>query len=354
MQQRVEGPFYFIHALRAVAVLMAVLFDAAIALGMSEWGPHHLLVHPLHAIALPLLFACDGFLLAAGHRRPFDYRRYLALSARHLLLPWLALSLLYALIRLLMERAGVLDHAVMSDLAPAQWLGFLYTSEAAPQLVLLPALLLIRLVAPVALELQRRAPGWSAAALLLAVAGFVFGRGPARELVPFGAKDPLMYALWGLPFFFAGVLTARCRQLLDRYWPVMALVLGSVYLAGQVPGWMVFPGMGYQYVQLFATIAVFYGLFNRPGLAARVGGYAVAIYVLCEPVLLKAVLLGLSRLISNLVELWLTAGLLTFALGGGAVYLLLKVGRLRPFLGPHVEPPTPAMRANVTEARPAA
>ena len=239
----------------------------------------------VRTVAVPMFFLVDGFLFARGQQtsQAFDARLYVRRSARRLLLPWLVFSLLYLLLRWAYERLAHTDTQLLAGQGPAAWLEVLLLGRASEQLYFLPSLFAIRLLAAPMRALARRG-GIARWLTFLAVACGAGVLVPAyRSALPLPGYDPILYALWGLPFYLLGVAATG----IGRRGPVALFTATAALLAARL-GW---PHLAWatQYAYLAALFLFFVCFDVTPAWLAAVGRRTLAIYLLHAPVIMRAV-----------------------------------------------------------------
>lgn len=276
---------HFIGGLQTFAILCLVFVTSAPYAGITGQGSWQLLLHPLQAIAFPLLFMCEGFMAAT--RRRIGFWRELWRGFRELLLPWLAFTALYTALRLLFELIGAVPEYLVLQ-GNGHLFSVLYRAEAAPALVVLPALFLLRALRPLATSVMRLSPVYAVALAVCAAVLFQQQHETVRGLTG-TTPNPLLYTAWGVPFFAAGIALARCGPALKRFWPLVVAPLALLYGFGQTPGGMLFADTGYQYILLTAIFVLFMGMLDRPHSLHRLGRLAVPVLVLHAPVLVKGI-----------------------------------------------------------------
>jgi surface polysaccharide O-acyltransferase-like enzyme len=289
-----------LDALRGLAIILVVGIHArgyayTGATGAAAEAPAGRAWAALTAAAVPAFFLCDGFLFARGQARPgrFDSAAYLRKSARRLLLPWLLFSLLYAALRAALEAGGLFRARLVLGRPPAEVAANLLESRVAMQMYFLPALFLIRALAPVTRHLAR-APGWAAAP---ACAAYVALR---HALAPPLGGDPVTNALGGLQYYLLGIVVFRYDALIAQAgWPPFALLAA---LAAAAPGAPGAAGSGPLHLaSQGATLLAAYAACRAParpaGPLTALGRHTMGIYLLHAPVLLKVVYLAVARLV---------------------------------------------------------
>lgn len=289
------GRIEHLDVLRGWAILLVVGIHAAGYADLASdapTGPLRMVFGKLATIAVPSFFLCDGFLWAMARQRSGRHAAYLAQisrSARRLLWPWLAFSVLYTLARAGGELAGLFqDHLVLGK-GPAGLAAQWWSSRIAMQLYFLPALFLLRALGPM---LGPLAIGPRGLSIVAAAAWFVIYGRTGITL----SGDPLTESLSGLRFYLLGIALFRYRDVLSER--AGALLVAAAALAPILLMRPDHPGAGLacQLVSLIAAHAASILLARRAGKLAEIGRSTMGIYLLHAPLPMKAAQLAVSRL----------------------------------------------------------
>lgn len=299
----------FLDGLRALAIVMVV---GTHALGRADLNQSFKddLGFWVSTIAVPAFFLVDGYLFSYKHgmNGAFAYKGYVLKSARRLIVPWCCFSGLYVLLRLSLEQAGYVTQEIIVGRSLPEVAKLIYTSGIVPQMYFLLSLFFIR-----CLSILVRPLLWGPlSALLACFLGYaIWFRTSNVEVLFFQGADPLLLALWGLQFYLLGIFLCRTRDSVSRH--VLA-IMGTSF-AALIGARIVAPEMAWlaQYTYLLAVYSVFVAIANRFELSFRMGRYTMGVYVLHYPVVLGAVALGLSYLLSSaLLVYFLAVTTLTF------------------------------------------
>jgi len=314
-----------LDGVRGVAIAMVVAIHTFGYVKLPDGPIADLLALLVRTVAVPMFFLVDGFLFARAQRtgRAFDAGLYVRRSARRLLLPWLVFSLLYLVLRWVYELVAPTDVQLLTGRGPAAWIETLLLGRASEQLYFLPSLFAIRLLAaPIrALAFRGAVARWLAFVAAACGAGFLMGS--YRSLLPLPGYDPILHALWGLPFYLLGVAATD----LWRRGPVPAIAAAAALVAARL-GW---PKVAWatEYAYLAALFLLFASFDITPAWLAAVGRRTMAIYLLHAPIVLRAVSLACERVVHD--DPFLRFGLVWA--GSFAISLLLALLLERSALG---------------------
>jgi len=325
----------FLDDLRALGMVMVV---GVHALGYGHPMPPELFDifrFFIHTVSVPVFFMVDGYLMAsrAGPTgRATPYGQVVRRSALRLLLPWLLFSVLYAVLRYVFERVGLLSDALLVGHGPMEILTAAWGSLYAPQLYFLVSLFLIRLATP---WLRRFARIESDVRAGLVYVAFYAGY---RMLLPVvspvlqieGGQEPLLHGLWGLQYVLFGMIGLRLVRRFESRRIVLAalvLLLLAVLLVDRrgEAGRTVL-----QYCYLLALLA---GFTMQPGggsalvctVVGWIGRNTMGLYLVHVPVLMKMVSLPINRLVSDPVASFLAILVLTFGVSCALVGLVNRI-----------------------------
>ncbi len=287
-----SGRLCYLDSMRAVAMMMVVGIHSVDYCLPLPPGQALVIAYLVHKIAVPVFFMVDGFLFAARSPRLGAqwYPGFVRSSFVRLVIPWLIFTLLYLLARLVFESAGVLNDRLVLGLG---WdvARNAYGSVIAPQLYFLLSLFLIRTAAPLWKWLVDRDSVYPlmAATLLCFAAHALLVPSITPLLRIEGGQEPVLHALWGLKFYFTGLLMQRVTQRgdIDKWLiPLVVLTAGGIFVQEH---YMVDLS---KWTQLGYLLA-FFTLFHRFGFCVRgldyIGRNTMGIYLVHTPVVLKAV-----------------------------------------------------------------
>ena len=318
--QRIER----LDALRAVAMFLVVGIHAHSYAGLDAEASDTWLRFAVSAAGVPIFFLVDGFLFASRRASErFDHARYLAASARRLLVPWLIFSAIYLVARAAAESWQLVHERVVLGKSPLGVAACAYFSCAALQMYFLLSLFAIRCLAPLWHRLAR-APAWASLAAFAAATWLLRGLVLDAYEARFGARtDPLLLALWGLQFHLFGATLARHAAWLRRQRSPLLALAAVLVIAGR-SGPISSPFVA-QYAYLAALFLLFFGLEDVGRLLPRIGRETMGIYLLHTPVLMSAVTRLASPRVADPHALFAVVTVLSFAI---ALALALAIGRV--------------------------
>ena len=217
--------------LRGLAILFVVAIHAFSYLAVPTDGAWSAVWFLIHQTAVPAFFLADGWLYGRRWRKPLSGASEIAFlrsSARRLLAPWLVFSFVFLALRLLGQALGVAGGAPVVVNSPASFAIALWRGAAAEGLYFLPALMIVRVIAP---HLQGLVIGFPARAVGLASLMLVGWRLIIEPLAPSPAVgvDPLLAALTGLCFAAVGWALAEAPQKISLPGAVVASLSLGVF-----------------------------------------------------------------------------------------------------------------------------
>ncbi len=276
--------------------------------------------------AVAVFFLADGWLHAASVRAPMTWRQAchrIAASARRLMLPWIAFSVIYLAGRLAAEKYGLVHGASVVPAWPGGLPIALWRGAAAGQLYFLPALFIVRILTLALYPLVRGRP---ATAACLAVALIAIWRGPLAAMLHIPPEDPLMSAGFGLGFAAIGWALAEAE--IGGIWPgapALAVVVAGL-AAWQLPE----ADAGYA-GQVAFTLLLWVAARNLTGFAvhrwlAALGRRTMEVYLLHAPYPARVAVSVLAALhITGLAALAIGTAISILAALGTA-WLLARLG----------------------------
>jgi fucose 4-O-acetylase-like acetyltransferase len=293
-----------LDALRAVAIVMVVCIHVlgyCLPLPPAQYAVISFVVQ---TAGVATFYLTDGYLLAFGRaHKEHHHRQFMQKSARRLLVPWIAFTVLYTAARYAFELAGLMDNYAIAGRSPAEVATAAYSSVYAPQLYFLASLFLIRAVCPVTAALMLKMPVYAAGALLAAGVWALNSYGisglfPFSLLAGFPGQEPVLHAVHGLQFHACGMLLWRLhnryglRPLVLTTFPVLGLCL-----LGLLAGNLHLPRIT-QYAYLLSLFLFFAATGFHPAPLLWLGRNTMGIYLLHTPIILKAVSMAVNRLVT--------------------------------------------------------
>ena len=170
----------------------------------------------------------------------------------------------------------------------------LLLGRASEQLYFLPSLFAIRLLAaPIRALVAFECAVARWLVFVAAACGAAYLMSAYHSLLPLPGHDPILYALWGLPFYLLGVAATD----LWRRGPLPPIVAAAALVAARL-GW---PKISWatQYAYLAALFLLFASSDVTPAWLAAIGRRTLAIYLLHAPVVMRAVSLAGERVVDD-------------------------------------------------------
>lgn len=292
----------FLDTLRAIAIVMVI---GQHALGYNQLQPEiRATIGYWLQIAVPLFFLVDGYLFFHRLERTgkLDYADYMRRSAMRLVLPWAIFSLLYLMTRLGYEYFGhpseqLVLNGDVADLLAAMWVG-----APAGQMYFLLSLFWLRSLSFVTKYMW----GLSPIVILSAVCVANILWSSMNGMVVAGlhikanwgsGQDPLLHAVWGLQYYLLGFLLYVSNSWLSKH----AMLLAATALA-------IFASIYYREINLpvlaqYSYLCGFYLLFlalrEQNRVLLGVGSSTMGIYLLHQPVVLKATSVATGLVFDN-------------------------------------------------------
>ncbi len=311
-----KGRIHFLDSCRAIAIVMVI---GQHALGYSQLSPEiQTMFKYWFQIAVPVFFLVDGYLFFYKLERigKLDYSIYIGESARRLVGPWVFFSGLYLITRLVYEYFGhPLDYVVLGrdtvDLLVAVWVG-----TPAVQMYFLLSLFFVRSLAFATKHLRGIPPIFIFAAVWMmnGLWGFINGMtigGFQLKASWSGGQDPLLHAIWGLQYYFLGCALYVSNSWLSKHAVLLAAGAATAFMAISFGEFGV-PALA-QYSYLCAFYLLFLAVGDRQKLLEEIGASTMGIYLIHQPIILRAISLAVALVFDNSEVWW---------------YLLVVVGTL--------------------------
>jgi fucose 4-O-acetylase-like acetyltransferase len=290
----------FLDSLRAAAIFMVVgihVFGYCIPLPTIQ---KEILSIIVHTVAVPIFFSVDGFLFARRTIlcKEIDYIVNVKKNSLRLLFPWVFFSIFYTIMRYLFELTGFLkDHLIVGHSFQEVFVST-YGSVIAPQMYFLFSLFLIRLCTP----FFRKFVLFKAysTTLCLGLALIAICRSCLPLISPSlrieGGQEPVLHAMWGLQFYFSGIILFRTFQIIrpqKLLVPFCILFISALTFQGMLGN---LKGLIIQYSYL-GTIFLFFIIFQRAvSIVGWIGKNTMGVYLLHAPIVLKAVSIVVNQL----------------------------------------------------------
>jgi surface polysaccharide O-acyltransferase-like enzyme len=329
----------FLDDLRLIGIVMVVgvhaLGRANLDQPIEEWFRF-----VVTTIAVPIFFLVDGFLFArtSTSNHEFSYKSYVVKSYWRLLLPWIVFSLLYTCLRGLLESRGLLSEQVILGHTPQGIAAAIYLSMVAPQMYFLLSLFIIRLGTILYRRIVTMPSVWIVIVCLLYT--FIFRNSNAKAFFYPGA-DPILLALWGLQFYFLGIVLFRLHHIVSKIpiW-VMSAGFGLLLILKQAsasPGFI-------QYSYLLAVYGLGLAIADRFTQPLKIARYNMGIYLLHTPIVLTVISIGMAIVLSPASILYyVLVTLATVAVSGLLAKFILAMPYISLILGERMKPFPPVL-----------
>ena len=298
-----QDRLFYLDALRGTAIFFIVWLHASAY-------THHEVTLPVARIFLKLIdpglaffFLADGFLLArhVSRQQGFLYADYLRKSAWRLLLPWLVFTLLYGLLRAVLESVGFFATHLLIGYSFTDILIILFNSSVAMQMYFLMSLFLIRTLYPLTRFLAIKG---CVSALLATIVYILVLKLSSFQL----GSDPITGAIAGFQYYLLGILYFHLDGSFRRHAPIIAAVwlLGyGIMAARELKGLLpVSARVVAKLTGMTANYAIYLLLAQRMGLLVKLGQHTMVIYLL-HPVLAFAFTLTAGRIVTDPLALHL-------------------------------------------------
>jgi len=283
MSTKVTQRIAFVDALKAIAIICVVAVHAVAQVRVGGQS-RDVLIFIFGAIAVPLFFLVDGFLFSEKWttRDDFNYQGYVRKGVSRLLVPWAAMTFVYAIVRLTLESLSLPRETILLGNTLPSILKVVYLSELSQQMYFLLSLFAVRLTT---IGIVRWLPGskW----LWLAVfVSYAIAYGLARPTQWFFAgADPLLLAFWGLQFYLLGIVLQKWQEILSAatlWWGPACLILSFgiwSLTSTHIP-------VLSQLIYLLGTYATVSGIAERTSWGFSLGKETMGIYLLHAPYVL--------------------------------------------------------------------
>jgi surface polysaccharide O-acyltransferase-like enzyme len=316
---------FFLDSLRAAAIFMVVGIHS---LGYCTPLPPNqkaILSFIVHTVAVPIFFSVDGFLFARKVflRKENNYKDYVRKSLVRLILPWFVFSVFYTVMRYCFELSGFLnDHLILGH-SFQEVLVSTYGSVIAGQMYFLFSLFLIRLCTPFFRKIVLLQVHFTA---IFGLALCVISRACSSIVSPYlqieGGQEPLLHAIWGLQFYFSGIILYRTFQIIRPHrllLPFFILFISAIIfqeVLGNILGNLKNAIIQYLYL---GTLFFLFTIFQNPvSLVSWIGKNTMGVYLLHAPIVLKAVSIVVNKLpfapIFNYIALLTITSMISIAL----------------------------------------
>lgn len=193
----------FLDALKATGIVMVVAVHVLSRIELGELD-RDLMMYLVGTIAVPLFFVADGCMFSwkFTDAPQFDRGSFIRKSALRLLVPWAGFTILYAIIRMILEWLKLTRETVLLGNDFSEMVQVIYLSGISPHMYFLLSLFIVRL-GIVGLYRTLRWSLWIWLAVSIAYMGIYHLSHPKDWFLP--GADPVLLACWGAQFYFLGI-----------------------------------------------------------------------------------------------------------------------------------------------------
>lgn len=311
MNTKVVQRIAFIDALKAIAIICVVAVHSVAQVRIGGQS-REVLIFIFGAIAVPLFFLVDGFLFSEKWttRVDFNYQGSVRKGVSRLLVPWAAMTFVYAIVRFMLESLSLPRENILLGNTLPGIIKVVYLSELSQQMYFLLSLFVVRLTT---IGIVRWLPGskWLWLTVFVSYATAYGFASPTRWF--FAGADPLLLACWGLQFYLLGIVLQKWQEILaptTLWWGPGCLIL-SFGIWSQTSN--AAPLLS-QLVYLVGTYATVGAIAERTSWGFSLGKDTMGIYLLHAPYVL-----------------WSAAALVTLILPAESVVKVLCVATVAVF-----------------------
>lgn len=290
----------FLDNLRAIAIIMVVGVHAAAYISDLNNIQRELISYFLHSVCVPIFFLVDGFLFAKSRdaKPEFDYWDYINKSVKRLLVPWLIFTIGYALIRFAFEKLNFFDNNLIRG-KPLEFIAIsAYGAVYAAQLYFLMSLFMIRLLAPLIVQLiiKANAVQWTLIYLIFVGIYRFFAKDVQDFFYIQGGQEPISHAFWGLQYYLFGIVMYKLFSYVNT---ILLLASAGMTTLIHLYGIGNFPFDAYEPMRMIYMISIFslcYLLGNHLKFLTPIGHQTMGIYLLHVPLVLKILSIVIEKL----------------------------------------------------------
>lgn len=313
----------FLDSLRAIAIIMVVGVHASgYSIKLSQTH-HDIVLFIIHIVSVPLFFLVDGYIFARNetHSSNYTYKGYVKKSFFRLLVPWTIFTLIYTLARYVFELTGLLNDRLINGNSLQQVIISAYGAVYAPQMYFLFSLFLIRLCFPM-LKIILSFRNHRLPFLFFLYYAVYVNTIPSisNYLKIDGGQEPILHALWGFQFYFAGIIIFKFSQNYDLkklLLPLVMLLMFVLLIRYKFRLYNLSHLTQYLYLLSIFFLFAFYYTSGIP-LLNLIGKNTMGIYLIHAPIILKIVSLFLNKFayvpIYSFISIWIAAFLLSFCI----------------------------------------
>ena len=291
----------FLDSFRAIAIIMVVGVHTLFYCIPLPGNQQVIVSFIVHAVSVPAFFLVDGFLFARStmNSSHYNYLSNVKKSGKRLLFPWVIFTFIYTVARYILELNGLTKETFIIGYSFQEVIVSAYGSVYSGQMYFLASLFLIRLCSPIFRNLILLDSFVVMVALF--VLYFTIYKLGISYLSPYliieGGQEPVLHALWGVQFYFVGIILYKLSmsiELKKLFIPILLFFITVLLLRNEL--W----GGGHvlaQYAYLLVLFLLFMKADNRIPLLNLIGKNTMGIYLLHAPIIIKVVSLVSSKFI---------------------------------------------------------
>jgi fucose 4-O-acetylase-like acetyltransferase len=285
----------WLDALKATGIVMVVAVHVATRIDMSEVNGD-LIKYLVGTIAVPLFFVADGYVLSwkFANASQFAYASFIKKSSMRLLVPWAAFTVLYTLLRVMLEWLRLTRETVLLGNDLVGFMQVIYLSGVSPHMYFLLSLFMIRLGMGGCSKVLRW-PYWVWIGITIGYIGLYHLGQPKDWFLP--GADPILLAFWGLQFYFLGIVFQKTLGRLTFYAVPLFLVcvVATISLRLLFPDSLVFVS---QIFYLLAACLMLLWVTDKTRWSFSLGEDTMGIYLLHAPYVVWGVTMMVAAICS--------------------------------------------------------
>lgn len=276
-----------------------------------EANIHELVNQTLTLIATPIFFLVDGFIFSSKQKiaLAFNYKTYLVNSTYRLLVPWFLFSCIFLVIRFMLEYFGFFTNHIVYGINIYEIPLLFYSSELSSQMYFLLSLFIIRTLTPLTIKLCSM---HTFIVLIITAAYISFYNAVEIPKLFYYPLDPILHALWGIQFYFTGLLLTKLKtekELVLLSISLLLLIIISSLVTGNIS-----PVKQFTYLLILFHISKW--ALNNVSFFNTIGKQTMGIYILHVPLIVFPVALLSNQVTNNpnfqFVLVWLTTFIISF------------------------------------------
>jgi fucose 4-O-acetylase-like acetyltransferase len=285
----------WLDALKATGIVMVVAVHVATRIDMSEVNGD-LIKYLVGTIAVPLFFVADGYVFSwkFANASQFAYASFIKKSSMRLLVPWAAFTVLYTLLRVMLEWLRLTRETVLLGNDLVGFMQVIYLSGISPHMYFLLSLFMIRLGMGGCSKVLRW-PYWVWIGITIGYIGLYHLGQPKDWFLP--GADPILLAFWGLQFYFLGIVFQKTLGRLTFYAVPLFLVcvVATISLRLLFPDSLVFVS---QIFYLLAACLMLLWVTDKTRWSFSLGKDTMGIYLLHAPYVVWGVTMMVAAMFS--------------------------------------------------------